>query len=59
MTGTMKKMFVPNPVAAKVYDRLYAQYRRLHDSHGTKTFAENQFDLMKELLAIRDEARHA
>jgi L-ribulokinase len=58
MTGTMKKKFVPNPAAVKTYNRLYALYRRLHDIHGTKAFSENQHDVMKELLAIRDEARH-
>ena len=57
MTGTMKKKYIPNTAAVKIYNRLYALYRRLHDIHGTKAFAENQYDLMKELLAIRDEAR--
>jgi L-ribulokinase len=35
-----------------VYDRLYAEYERLHDYFGR---GEN--DVMKTLLAIRDEAR--
>jgi L-ribulokinase len=57
MTGVLDRVFRPEPGAAAVYGRLYALYRRLHDLFGTKGYAENQFGLMKELLAIRDEAR--
>lgn len=58
MTGTLKKKFLPNPTNVARYDRLYRQYRRLHDIHGTTGHAENLHDLMKELLALRDEVRH-
>jgi L-ribulokinase len=57
MTGTMKKKYVPNPAAVRTYHRLYALYRRLHDIFGTKSYSENLYDVMKQLLAIRDEAR--
>lgn len=57
MTGTLRKKFLPDPARAKVYDRLYRQYRRLHDIFGTTQAVENLHDLMKELLAIRDTAR--
>lgn len=57
MTGVLDRAFRPDPAAAAVYSRLYGLYRRLHDLFGTRTFAENQFGLMKDLLAIRDEAR--
>ena len=42
---------------ADTYDRLYGLYRKLHDIFGTRDYAENQFDIMKTLLAIRDEVR--
>ena len=57
MTGTLPKKFPPQAKHAAVYDRLYRQYRRLHDSLGTTADQENLFDVMKELLAIRDEVR--
>ena len=57
MTGVREKKYVPDPDAAAIYDRLYALYRRLHDLFGTRDYAANQFDAMKELLAIRDEVR--
>ena len=40
-----------------VYDRLFGLYQQLHDLFGTRDYAANSFDLMKELLAIRQEAR--
>ncbi len=57
MTGTMKKKFLPNPKNVAIYERLYRQYRRLHDIHGTSAHSENLHDLMKELLTVRDEVR--
>lgn len=51
MTGTQPKKFLPQPGRVAVYDRLYRQYRRAHDSFG------GGFDVMKQLLAIRDEVR--
>ncbi|UCD27305.1 MAG: ribulokinase [Planctomycetota bacterium] len=57
MTGVRDKKYVPNAKNKAVYDRLYKLYRQLHDIHGTKEYSENLFDLMKELLAIRDEVR--
>ncbi len=59
MTGMLPTRFRPNRAAAAVYDRLFALYRRLHDVFGTRAYAENQFCVMKDLLAIRDAARKA
>ncbi|MCX7914926.1 MAG: ribulokinase [Verrucomicrobiae bacterium] len=58
MTGTLRKRFLPDPARVKVYDRIYQQYRRLHDVFGTTQAVENLHDLMKELLAVRDATRH-
>ena len=57
MTGMLDEKFLPDAESQKVYDRLYVQYKRLHDSFGTREYGENLFDVMKELLAIRDEVR--
>ena len=58
MTSMHKTKFTPIAKNVKTYQRLYALYRRLHDLFGTRGYAANQFTLMKELLEIRDEARH-
>jgi L-ribulokinase len=56
MTGTAR---VFSPIAANhsVYKRLYALYRQLHDGFGTKEWNGSMYDVMKELLVIRDDIR--
>lgn len=44
------KVFVPDPEAGKVYDKLFAEYRILHDYFGR---GEN--DVMKRLKALKKE----
>jgi L-ribulokinase len=58
MSGISETVYEPIPENRTVYDRLFILYRKLHDLFGTHNYAENQFGLMKELLAIRDEARN-
>jgi L-ribulokinase len=43
----------------KVYKQLYALYRQMHDAYGTQQWSGRMFNLMKELLDIRDEARRS
>ena len=57
MTGVLPKRYTPNPGNVKTYDRIYRLYRRLHDVFGTREYRDNLFDVMKELLEIRDEVR--
>jgi L-ribulokinase len=57
MTGVLADRFEPQPDSVKVYERLYAQYKRLHDAFGTPDYGESLFSTMKELLAIRDEVK--
>jgi L-ribulokinase len=57
MTGVRDEKYVPNPRHVRIYDRLYRLYRRLHDIFGTQTYTDNLYDLMKELLDIRDKVR--
>ena len=57
MTGVLDQTFQPQPESVRVYDQLFQLYQRLHDVFGTKDYAENQFMVMKELLALRDAVR--
>ena len=57
MTGVLAKRYVPDPARAKTYEKVYALYRKLHDAFGTREYGGNLFDVMKGLLAVRDEVR--
>lgn len=48
MGGVSQKSFRPIPENISVYDRLYAEYRRLHDYFG-----RGQNDVMKRLKSIK------
>jgi L-ribulokinase len=51
MTGLLEGGYEPNPAAHEVYNRLYAEYRTLHDSFG-----RGGNDVMKRLRALKREA---
>jgi L-ribulokinase len=57
MTGLKPKVFQPDPKAHAVYERIYALYRKLHDSFGTQQANGSLYNVMKELIQIRNEAR--
>ena len=57
MTGLKTRVFQPDSEAHAVYQRLYSLYRKLHDSFGTPQANGSLYDVMKELLTIRNEAR--
>ncbi len=57
MTAVRPRRYEPDPEAAKVYEPLFALYRRLHDAFGTREGSGALHDVMKELLAIRDRVR--
>lgn len=57
MTGLKDVVYTPNPEAHTVYQRLYAIYRKLHDAFGTPDWNGNLFDVMKNLLELRETAR--
>ncbi len=46
--------FKPDPERHKVYQELYKLYAQLHDAFGTKAATGTLFNVMKDLLAIRD-----
>lgn len=57
MTGVQDHRFIPNPDNAKTYDQLYNLYKRLHDAFGTKAADNNLYNVMKELLMIREHVK--
>lgn len=57
MTGTKKEVFRPHKQAAEVYTNLYELYRKLHDAFGTSRFEGSVYDVMKQLIALRDQVR--
>jgi L-ribulokinase len=57
MTGLKARVFKPNPRAHEIYRDLYALYRRLHDAFGLKDANGNLYDVMKQLLDIRNRVR--
>ncbi len=57
MTGLKSRVFNPNPKAHPIYTKLYGLYRKLHDVFGTQQPDGNLYYVMKELIAIRNEAR--
>ncbi len=57
MTGLKSRVFNPNPKAHEVYTKLYGLYRKLHDAFGTQHPDGNLYNVMKELITIRNEAR--
>ncbi|MFH1213886.1 MAG: ribulokinase [Candidatus Neomarinimicrobiota bacterium] len=56
MTGSGK---VYHPIAGnhQVYQEIYKLYRQMHDAFGTKEWSGNMYNVMKDLLDIRDRIR--
>ena len=57
MTGLKPRVFKPNPQAHAVYRELYALYKKCHDAFGTKEWNGNLYDVMKQLIEIRNRVR--
>ncbi len=57
MCGLKPETFKPDPENHKVYLELYKLYRELHDAFGTPHWQGNLFNVMKDLLALRDRQR--
>jgi L-ribulokinase len=57
MTGLKPRVFKPNPKAHEVYRQFYRLYRKLHDAFGTKDWNGNLYDVMKQLIDLRNQAR--
>ena len=57
MTAVQRQRFTPNPDNRKVYDQLYGLYKRMHDAFGIKGADANLHGVMRDLLAIRENAK--
>jgi L-ribulokinase len=57
MTGVKEKVFTPAPQAVAVYAQLYTLYRKLHDAFGTRGYTGSLFEVMKDLIALRNRVR--
>jgi len=57
MAGMKDVVFAPEPAAVKVYARLFALYKDLHDAFGTPGINPEMTHVMKELIKIRNEVR--
>lgn len=54
MSAYKKKVYEPIPAHVKVYNELFALYKKLHDGFGIKD--AQYYDVMKALLAMRAKA---
>ena len=59
MAHTDDRVYQPIPENQNTYNRLYTVYKQMHDSFGVRDSQGSLFEVMKELLAIRDAARSA
>ena len=57
MTGLKPKTYQPDPGRHQVYNALFKLYRQLHDAFGTTGYRESLHNVMKDLLALRDQVR--
>jgi L-ribulokinase len=57
MTGLKPRVFNPNPGAHAVYRGLYALYKKCHDAFGIKSWNGSLYDVMKQLIEIRNRVR--
>jgi L-ribulokinase len=56
MTGTSTE-YTPDPARHAVYKELYVLYRQLYDGFGTRQWSGTMYNVMKDLLALRDRVR--
>jgi L-ribulokinase len=57
MTGVQGQRFTPNPDNRKVYDQLYALYKRMHDAFGIEGADADLYGVMRDLLAIGENVK--
>ncbi|MFZ1979073.1 MAG: ribulokinase [Bacteroidota bacterium] len=49
--------YMPNKEHHETYQKIFALYKQLHDGYGTRQWSGSMFNVMKDLLAIRDGVR--
>jgi L-ribulokinase len=55
MGGVQPHVYTPDPRRAAIYERLFRLYRQAHDAFGIAGHKSDLSNVMKDLLAIRDE----
>ena len=53
----IREVFEPDMENYKVYEELYRLYVQLHDAFGTRDWSGTMYNVMKDLLALRDKQR--
>ena len=56
ITG-IKEVYEPNKKHQEVYQELYRLYSQLHDAFGTSEWSGSLYNVMKDLIAIREKQR--
>lgn len=59
MSGVQPRIFKPDPNHASIYQRLFRLYRQVHDAFGIAGHKADISNVMKDLLAIRDDVVRA
>jgi L-ribulokinase len=57
MCGIKPRSFRPNRANHRIYGELYRLYARVHDAFGTAAGSGSLYNVMKDLLTIRDRQR--
>ncbi len=57
MCGVRESVYTPKPEDQAVYAQLYTLYRQLHDGFGAAGWSGKMYNVMKELIAIRERQR--
>jgi L-ribulokinase len=57
MVGFKDRVYTPDPASVEVYARLYSLYEQVHDAFGLVDSTARIGNVMKELIAIREQAR--
>jgi L-ribulokinase len=50
----LEKVYQPNAENTVVYDKLYTLYKKLHDGFGVEGTQTDMYNIMKELIQIKD-----
>ena len=54
MTGVNEKVYKPVKENQMIYDQLFKLYKQIHDGFGLEKNNKNMYNVMKDLLKIKD-----
>jgi L-ribulokinase len=57
MSGVKARTYKPDAANHRVYGELFKLYKQLHDAFGTEAWSGSLYNVMKDLLAVRDAQR--